>query len=267
MSALTFRLKSEPDERLDLSHLTPSRLSGLDAKDIEGLSVGTTRRSIAVGDVFAVSGDDVSSIRFEGGSSRFDRVGEGMSDGEIHLEGEGGWYVGRLMRGGRITVAGSVGGFAGSGMSGGRLSISGEAGDFVGGPGAGEMTGMSGGVIIVDGRAGARAADRMRRGTILVRGDVGEDAASRMVAGTLIVGGRAAGTPGRLMKRGTVILSGGAERIGATFLDNGECDLLILRLMARDLGAELGGVPFDGAPMRRVGGDTAVMGLGEIFLP
>ncbi|NDV87283.1 formylmethanofuran dehydrogenase subunit C [Aurantimonas aggregata] len=268
MSGLTFRKKAEPEQRLDLSVLTPARLSGLSTAEIAALPVGTTRLLVTVGDVFAVDGSDAASIRFEGGSDRFDRVGEALDGGEIHVEGDAGWRVGRLMQSGRLTVSGTVGGLAGSGMGGGFLSIGGNAGQRLGGPMPGEMAGMRGGAIRVGGSAGSRAADRMRRGTILVAGELGEDAGSRMIAGTLIAGGIARGTPGRLMKRGTLILCGGAERLGPTFLDNGPADLLILLVMARELDAgALAPLPFDGAPMRRIGGDTAVLGKGEIFLP
>jgi formylmethanofuran dehydrogenase subunit C len=268
MSGLTFRNKAEPEQRLDLSILTPARLAGLTTAEIAALPVGTTRRLVAVGDVFDVDGSDPATIRFEGGSDRFDRIGEALDGGEIHVEGGVGWRVGRLMQAGRLTVSGSVEGLAGSGMSGGFLSIGGNAGQRLGGPMAGEMAGMRGGAIRVAGSAGSRAGDRMRRGTIVVAGELGEDAGSRMIAGTLIAGSIARGAPGRLMKRGTLILCGGAERLGPTFLDNGPADLLILRVMARELrGGDLGELPLDGAPMRRIGGDTAVLGKGEIFLP
>ncbi|WP_206453127.1 formylmethanofuran dehydrogenase subunit C [Aurantimonas marina] len=268
MSGLTFRKTAEPDQRLDLSILTPAHLANLSLSEITALPIGTTKQLVTVGDIFALSGDDAAAIRFEGGSERFDRIGEAMDDGSIRVEGDAGWRVGRLMSGGRLTVTGLVGGLAGSGMSGGLLTVGGDAGDFLGGPMAGEMAGMRGGAIRVGGSAGARAADRMRRGTIVVDGAVGDNAGSRMIAGTLVVGGLARGAPGRLMKRGTLILCGGAERLAPTFLDNGPADLLILKLMAQEFAAgELGPVPFDGAPMRRIGGDTAVLGKGEIFLP
>ncbi len=268
MSGLTFSKTAEPDQRLDLSILTPGHLANLTAFEIAALPIGTTKQLVTVGDIFALSGNDATTIRFEGGSERFDRIGEAMDGGAIHVDGDAGWRVGRLMRGGRLTVTGSVGGFAGSGMSGGFLSVGGDAGDFLGGPMAGEMAGMLGGAIRVGGNAGTRAADRMRRGTILVDGAVGDNACSRMIAGTLVVGGLARGAPGRLMKRGTLILCSGAERLAPTFLDNGPADLLIFKLMAQEFAAgDIGPVPFDGAPMRRIGGDTAVLGKGEIFLP
>ena len=43
MSALTFELKGKPDQRLDLSPLTPAKLKDLKANEIESLTVGTTR--------------------------------------------------------------------------------------------------------------------------------------------------------------------------------------------------------------------------------
>ncbi|MBP0615128.1 formylmethanofuran dehydrogenase subunit C [Jiella mangrovi] len=268
MTGLTFRKKSEPQERLDLSPLVPSRLKGLTRKDMAGVVVGTTRLRLTVGDLFDISGDDAAEICFEGGSPRFDRIGEAMDAGEIRVDGDAGNRLGRAMSGGRITVEGSVGGHAGSAMSGGVIRIAGDCGERLGGPLAGEMAGIKGGTIVVAGKAGPRAGDRMRRGVISIMGDAEDDVGSRMIAGSIIVGGRAGGTPGRLMKRGTLFLCGGAEHLAPTFLDNGPADLLIFSVMAREFSkGVVGPVGFDGMAMRRLGGDTAVLGLGEIFLP
>lgn len=268
MTGLTFRKRAEPEERLDLSPLVPARLAGLSEREIAALPVGTSRMGLTVGDVFEVVGGDPSSICFAGGSTRFDRIGEAMQAGGIIVEGDAGARLGRAMAGGRISVEGSVQGHAGSGMSGGVIRIGGDAGERLGGPLAGEMSGMKGGTIVVSGSAGPRAGDRMRRGVISISGNAGADVGSRMIAGTIVVAGTAAGTPGRLMKRGTLFLCTGAETLAPTFLDNGPADLLILTVMARDFAAgEVGPVAFEGMAMRRLGGDTAVLGLGEIFLP
>lgn len=268
MTGLTFRKREEPGERLDLSPLVPARLAGLSEKDIAALPVGTSRMGLRVGDVFDIAMGDAGEIRFEGGSHRFDRIGEAMETGEIIVEGDAGVRLGRMLAGGRISVSGSVGAHAGSAMSGGVIRISGDAGERLGGPLAGEMMGLKGGTITVGGNVGARAGDRMRRGVIFVKGNAGSDLASRMIAGTIVVGGMAAATPGRLMKRGTLFLCGGAESFAPTFVDNGPADLLILKVMADAFAkGEVGEVPFHGAPMRRLGGDTAVLGLGEVFLP
>lgn len=262
MSALTFTLRGAPAERLDLSGLTPARLGGLGVSDIERLAIGMTRVPLHVGDVFAVTGDDAAEIRFDGGSERFDRLGEALGGGMILVEGDAGVHVGRRMADGILEVRGSVGAFAGSGLRGGVLSISGDAGDDLAGPGFGEAAGMAGGTIRVGGSVGARAGDRMRRGAILVSGDCGVQAGCRMIAGSLFCKGRAGRGAGALMKRGTLVFAGGAEPLGPTFLDNGAQDLIVLRLMARAFPAIL-----DGSPMRRFAGDTAVSSMGEVFVP
>lgn len=268
MSGLTFTLKAEPNQRVDLSRLTPGALVELSESAIAAIAIGTTKERLTVGDVFAVGFGDLSEIRFVGGSPRFDRIGERLEGGAILVEGDVGQRLGRSMTGGTIEVRGSAGPYAGSGTSGGVITITGDAGDELGGPLAGEMAGLRGGQINVLGSAGARAGDRMRRGTILVGGDAGDHAGSRMIAGTLVVAGRAGRAPGVLMKRGTIVLAGGVAETGPTFLDNGPADLIILRLMAKAFAGPPFGRPlFGGEPMRRWGGDTAVLGQGEIFVP
>ena len=268
MSGLTFTLRHAPDQRLDLSGLTAARLAGLGTAAISALPIGTTRSGLAVGDVFAVTGDDPADIRIVGGSERFDRVGEGQAGGAILVEGDVGQRAGRLMSGGTLEIRGSTGPFAGSALSSGTLTIMGDAGDDLGGPLAGEMAGLRGGTVNVVGCVGARAGNRMRRGTLLVGGAAGPNAGARMIAGTLVVGGKAARGAGMLMKRGTIILAGGADATGPTFVDNGPADLLALRLMAKAFAVEpFAAGLFDGSPMRRLAGDTAVSGMGEIFLP
>ena len=65
MTGLTFTLRAEPGERLDLSALLPSRLAGLAVSDIERIAIGTTRHPLHVGDVFSVTGaeDRVRPVR------------------------------------------------------------------------------------------------------------------------------------------------------------------------------------------------------------
>ena len=94
MTGLVFRLKGEPEERLDLSPLIPERLDGLAKAEIEALPVGTTKRGLTVGDVFDLSGSDVSDIFIEGGSARLDQIGLGLSKGSIRVEGDVGFVHG-----------------------------------------------------------------------------------------------------------------------------------------------------------------------------
>ncbi|MGH6922254.1 MAG: formylmethanofuran dehydrogenase subunit C, partial [Propylenella sp.] len=128
--------------------------------------------------------------------------------------------------------------------------------------------GMKGGVISVSGSAGARAGDRMRRGLIAIGGDAGDYLASRIIGGTVVCFGAAGVSPGYLMARGTVVIAGGAASVTPTFIDTGAHELVAMRLLARGLIAE--GIAGGGglaAPLRRLVGDTAVLGKGEIFVP
>jgi formylmethanofuran dehydrogenase subunit C len=266
MSALVLTLRERPPQRCDLSALTPDRLANETA--IERIDIRTTRTPLCVGDVFSVTPGDPTDIVFEGGSERFDSLGAGMSLGSIRVTGDLGQRVGRGMKGGAITVSGSVGRLAGSGMSGGRLEVAGDAGDFVGGPLPGEASGVTGGVVRIKGRAGPRAGDRMRRGLIVIEGDAGDHIASRMFGGTVVCFGAAGALPGYLMTRGTLMIGKGAASLSPTFIDTGVHELVALRLVARWLIEEgIEGGSLAAARLRRLVGDTATLGKGEIFLP
>lgn len=268
MSALKLTLRDTPNQRLDLSRLTPDRLAGLGEAEIAALAVNTTKAPLTVGDVFRITPGDASDLRFVAADgARLDNIGQGMTAGCITVEGGAGAYAGRAMSGGELTVAGDCGPFAGSGMSGGRIRIQGSAGDFLGGAREGEMHGMKGGTIFVSGRAGARTGDRMRRGLIAIGGDAGDHAASRMIAGTVLIFGNCGALPGYLMRRGSIILAGEAASWTPTFMDSGRAELTYLAMLAVALAgefppAQLGALR---SPVRRLAGDMAALGKGEIL--
>jgi formylmethanofuran dehydrogenase subunit C len=267
VSAFTFTLREKPPQRCDLSGLTPERIAGSPA-DVGRIEIQTTRERLCVGDVFALAPGDPADLRFEGGSERLDNLGAGLGGGRIVVSGDVGQQVGRGMSGGTIVVSGNAGRLAGSGMSGGRIEIGGNAGDLAGGPLPGEMAGMRGGVIRIRGNVGERAGDRMRRGLLVIEGRAGANAASRMIGGTLVVFGEAGVRPGYLMNRGTVILGGGAAEVTPTFVDTGVHELVAMRLIAKwliDEGIEGGSLT--AARLRRLVGDTAAVGKGELFVP
>ncbi|HEY6633138.1 MAG TPA: formylmethanofuran dehydrogenase subunit C [Rhizobiaceae bacterium] len=268
MKALTFTLRAEPPERLDLSPLTPQGLAGLDKRAIQEIRLGQSKLASTVGDMFRVSGSDPDSIVIEGGSSRFDGVALGMTAGSLRVAGDVGAQAGRAMRGGQLTIEGDAGPHAGSGMRGGRLEILGNAGDHLGAPLAGELAGMNGGVLVVRGRAGACVADRMRRGLIAVLKGCGDHAGSRMIAGTLVVAGGAGEMPGYLMRRGSILLDRAPKSLSPSFVESGAPDSVFATLADRHLVAE--GIlrrPLLGKAPRKYGGDNAVLGLGEILFP
>lgn len=260
-------LRAEPEERLDLSALVPERLAGLAAGGIERLPIGAGRRAILVGDQFRVMLGDGEGIVIEGGSSRLDRVGEGMASGTLILEGAAGLYAGRRMRGGRLTIRGSAGHWAASGLRGGMLEIVGDCGDGLGGPLAGEVAGMAGGMVLVRGNAGARAGDRLRRGLIVVEGEIGDYAGSRMIAGTLVACGAAGMLPGTLMRRGTLVL-GAPPALPPTFVAAGRAAgrvfETLLQAALRPLSPAAAAAV--AAITRRYAGDMASLGLGEVLV-
>jgi formylmethanofuran dehydrogenase subunit C len=268
LSAITFSLRAPPDQRLDLSPLIPQNLAGQTVAEIAETELQTTRMRVTVGDVFRIREGDPDTIVMEGGAERFDRVGMGMTAGDLQVEGDVGVEAGRLMSGGQLTIRGNAGPFAGSGMKGGTLNIDGDAGERLGGPLSGETTGMSGGVLHVRGDAGERAGDRLRRGFILIEGRAGAYAGSRMIAGTLAIGGEASDLPGYLMGRGTIMLGRGATLLSPTFGDCGEYELVAARLMADYIAQSSAKLAeLFRRPLRRLAGDLAALGKGEILLP
>lgn len=266
MKALTFTLLVEPSERLDLSPLTPELLAGMPRRDIEAIRLGTSKRGLKVGDVFRVSGEDVNTIVFEGGSNRLDCIGAGLSAGSVRVVGDAGAQAGRKMRGGVITIEGNAGPHAGSCMRGGRLEIAGNAGDHLGGPLAGELAGMNGGMVIVRGRAGTFAGDRMRRGVAVVLKGCGDYAGARMIAGTLAVVGGTGRFAGYLMRRGSILLDREPQGLSPSFVECGAPDSVFAAVIDRYLVSE--GIlkrPLLGQAPGKFGGDNAVFGTGEIL--
>lgn len=266
MKPLTFRLRAPPGQRLDLSPLTPTRLNGMALREIAALPLHTSREPANAGDVFAISGADAERIVFEGGSQRFDRVGEAMAGGAILVEGDVGAKAGRAMTGGKLRVLGGAGIWAASGMLGGEIEISGDAGERLGGALAGEMEGMAGGLVVVRGDVGERAGDHMRRGVIVVEGRAGACAGCRMAAGTLAILGEAGPHVGYLMRRGTILLGASGAALGPTFVDCGVHELGILALLANHLrAASPRAAALLRRRLRRYAGDMAALGKGEAF--
>lgn len=266
MNALTLKLRGASDQRLDLSAITPAKLASMSQSEIEAIAVGTGRRPVTLGDVFAVSGTPGDTIVIEGSTSKLDGIATGLDGGTVIVEGDAGAYAGRSMKSGTLEIRGNAGHFLGSCLKGG-LIIANGAGDMTGAPRAGERFGMSGGTIVVKGNTGARAGDRMRRGTIIAKGKFGPSAASRMMGGTLWTEQGFGDGPGPLMRRGTLIAPS-VDRLLPTFNDAGVHDLNVLRILSRHVAEILGDLAPPALPgkVRRISGDLATIGKGEILL-
>jgi len=265
VSALTFELKAKPDQRLDLSHLIPSRLKGLKPKDIEALTIGSTREGLTVGDAFKVKGKDVSALRFAGTDGRCDKIGAGLTDGTIVVDGDVGAYLGAGMKRGLIEVTGNAGVLAGASMAGGSIAIAGDADERAAGILVGETMGMKGGVLTIGGNAGPLIGERMRRGLVIVGGDAGDYAGGRMIAGTILFKRKVGRGAGYGLRRGSLIFVEEPKNLLPTFGDCGVMEFDYLRLLEhwlRDTGKSIK----LGDRARRLMGDMSVLGKGEMLI-
>jgi formylmethanofuran dehydrogenase subunit C len=265
VSALTFELKHTPDQRLDLSPLVPARLAKLSRKEIDALAIGTTRTKLTVGDAFKVKGKEAESLRFDGTDERCDKIGAGLAGGAIFVDGDVGALLGAQMKSGKIGVTGSAGVLAGASMAGGEIVIRRDVGDQACGVAVGETMGMKGGFVTIGGNTGGLLGERMRRGLVVVGGKAGDYAGGRMIAGTLLLKRGAGRYAGYGCRRGSLIFMEKPKDILPTFSDCGVMEFDYLRLLeewlhAQDIRIRLG------ARARRLMGDMAVLGKGEMLI-
>lgn len=267
MTGCTLRLREPPAVPLDLSPLSPERVAGASASAIAAITLRYGNRSIPAGELFAIRGgahaDDI--LVFEGTTSLCDRIGAGLARGRIRVLGDAGAEVGLGLRGGTIEVEGRVGVLAAAEARGGLLHVRGDAGERLAGalPGSGGAAGVT---VLVEGRAGPRAGEAMRRGLVILLGGCGDHVGLGLRGGSVIVAGPYGLRPGPGMRRGSILLLEGAVEPGPTFADAGVHELLWLAVLRRHLtGLGLPGL-LPPRPVRRLVGDLADLGKGELLL-
>lgn len=266
MSALTFKLKAAPQQRIDCSPLTPDLLAGKTASDIAAIKLQSGRFKLRADSVFDISGDETDHIVFEHSAGKLDSIGQGMKRGQITVQGDAGSYLGLQMKQGQIIVHGNADAFVASGMAGGMIQVDGNVGDFLAAALPGDRKGMRGGTVIIKGNAGDRVGDQMRRGLLLIEGNVGSYCASRMLAGTIGVLGKVGDYVGYGMRRGTLLLTE-TPKLHATLQDCGSHTLPFLSLMFKSFAH----LPSKFATIhknrvQRYAGDVANDGKGEILI-
>ena len=111
MKPLIFTLKNKPRRLLDLSALTPDRLSATD--NIAGLELIYGSVPVRAGDLFSIKGDDPGRIELRRTTELVTRIGANMTRGHISVKAHGGSYLGHGMKGGTIKVNGNCGRLAG----------------------------------------------------------------------------------------------------------------------------------------------------------
>lgn len=268
MSALTFTLKTQPRQRVDMSPLVPSNLTGKTANEIAAITLQCGKQQIPVGELFTITGDDAQSIVINNSYDKLDFIGKELDGGSITVNGDVGAYLGMGMKSGEIMVSGNVGLYAACEMKKGTLEISGNVGDFLGAALPGNKMGMKGGTILVKGNVGERAGDHMRRGTILIEGNVGDYCGSRMTAGTIAVMGNAGRNLGYAMRRGTLLLWN-KPQLPASFNDCGTHTLGFLPLLFasfKNSNSKFADASVAFNRVQRYAGDMSEMGRGEVLV-
>ena len=266
MSALTFTLKKDLAQKLDVSPLASDLLADKSVADIAATLLWYGKQQIRADQAFDITGKDSNNIVFDKSTAKIDYIGRGLKSGKITVNGDAGAFLAFQMRKGDIILNGNAADFAACGMAGGLLQINGNVGDYLGAALVGDKKGMKGGVVIVKGNAGQRTGDQMRRGVILIEGNVGSYCASRMLAGTIGVLGEVGEYLGYGMRRGTLLLTK-SPKLHATMQDCGVHTLPFLSLMFKafqDLPTRFAQIKQN--RVQRYAGDLGNDGKGEILV-
>jgi len=249
MSGLEVKLRASLEAAADCSAVLAGPWSGLAAADLARRPVSLAGGGpVALGELCELTGDPAGSVRFVGDWRRATRLGAGLTEGAVVIEGDIGDEVGLGMAGGSIEVRGSAGARAGAAAPEARR-------------------GMTGGELVVHGSVGREAGALMRRGLLVAGGGVGDHAAVGMIAGTIVAFGCVGPTPGLWSKRGSVVALGDIP-IPSTYRYACTYQPVHLRLMLSRLQARYG-MPVEGRHLtgfyRRYSGDLAELGKGEIL--
>ena len=199
--------------------INPDIFKGKTKDEIAGLEVHEGNKTKKLGELFKIEESPAESpdITIEGNVSKVRRIGIGMKNGEIVINGNVGMHLGEKMGGGKITVNGNADGWAGSSMKKGTIEIHGNASDYLASPYRGSTEGMKGGLIVVDGDVGSDSAMYLKGGTVKIKGTTGPFLGFHMEKG-IILAEKGAGTRlGANMVGGKIIVSGKAEGLMPTF--------------------------------------------------
>ena len=207
---ITLKLKISPDIPVEAESIIPDNFKDKTAKEICELPVWCGNRQETLGGYFEVNIDadysgDLPKIVIQGDLSRFKRIGQGMTGGEIEIQSSIGFHAGSFMKGGQLTIKGNAGDWLGAHMEGGRILVEGSVGNYVAAAHRGMTGGMKGGTILIKGNAGQMLGSRMKGGLIAVGGNCGDLLGFKMAAGTIVVLGNVDIRPGANMVRGTII--------------------------------------------------------------
>lgn len=204
--------------------INPDVFQGKDSAEVAKLPVYEGNKPKILKDLFKIEEDgaETPSITINGDVSQVRRIGQGMKNGEIVINGNAGMHLGEKMLGGKIIVNGDAAQWAGSCMKKGLIEIHGNAGDYLASPYRGNSEGMKGGKIVVDGNVGSDSGAYLRGGLIKIKGsNTGQFLGFHMSDGTIRVEKNAFTRVGTNMTGGKIIVSGKIDEMMPTFTIDG----------------------------------------------
>lgn len=249
MSGLRVSLQAPLDPAADCSALLDGNWTGLAPEALGRRPVAMPGRGdVPLAELAEVSGEPDGTIRLAGDWSQAVRLGAGLVEGAVVVEGD-------------------VGDEVGVGMAGGSIEVHGRAGARAGAAAPAARRGMTGGELIVRGDAGAECGALMRRGLVAVGGTVADHAGVGMIAGTLLAFGDVGPVPGLWSKRGSIVALGRVA-IPSTYRFACTYQPPHLRLLLRRLQTRYR-LPVEARHLtgfyHRYSGDLAELGKGEIL--
>jgi formylmethanofuran dehydrogenase subunit C len=238
-------------------NISPDIFQGKTVAEIAELPVYEGNKQKKLSDLFQITEDHAPTpnITINGDVAQVRRIGVGMKNGEIVINGNAGMHLGEKMAGGKITVNGNAGGWTGSDMKGGLIEIHGDASDYLATPYRGSSVGMKGGKIIVDGNVGSDSVCYMHGGLVKIKGNAGPFLGFRMSDGVVYVQKNDATRAGVNMSGGKIVIGGSVEEIMPTF----SIDSIKPKVKIDDTETAQG-------PFYVFLGDLAEKGAGKIFV-
>ena len=243
------RLRAPLQQRADFAEVFVGPWPSLSSRELAERPVYLESDGpVPFGEMFELKGEPKGRIRFTGDLALADRLGAGMTGGELVVESNLGNEAGLALAGGTLVVEGDVGARAGAAP-------------------LGFKRGMTGGEMIVRGSTGPGAGATMRRGLLVVGKKAGDQTGIGMIAGTVVVFGAAGTDSGLWSKRGSLVALG---RITPppTYVYACTYQPVHLRLLLTRLSVRYG-MPVRPRHLkgfyRRYSGDMAELGKGEIL--
>ena len=200
--------------------INPDIFQGKTLSEIGELTAFEGNKQRVLSDLFKIEEDQTPSpnIMINGDVGEVHRIGMGMKNGEIVINGNAGMHLGEKMAGGKISVNGNAAQWTGSSMKKGLIEIHGNAHDYLASPYRGTTDGMKGGKIVVDGDVGQDSGCYLQGGLIKIKGNnTGQFLGFHMSDGTIHVEKNASTRLGANMTGGKIVVSGVVEEMMPSF--------------------------------------------------